>query len=197
MSVAPATPRESSGTSACRRASRSRRPQATACDRGDAAPAEQRRAKKTVVPVSDIDEDRREGGRDQQCFTSRQNRAQHRKVRGETRNQPHRDKQDEAVAACARRRRPAASPKGAPEDALPEMSHFAAEIYQCCADVSGCPLAFPKACTERGKLCTEAGKVPCDAAYCPLGCNHSFHEESWISAVHDACPRELPTGTAN
>jgi hypothetical protein len=43
-----------------------------------------------------------EGGCDQQRFASRQNRAQHRKVRSETRNQPHRDKQDQAVAACAR-----------------------------------------------------------------------------------------------
>jgi hypothetical protein len=53
--------------------------------------AEQRRGQKAVLPVADIDEGRWEGGRDQQGFASRQNRAQHGEIRSKSRNQPHRD----------------------------------------------------------------------------------------------------------
>jgi hypothetical protein len=35
---------------------------------------------------------------------------------------------------------------------LPEMSHFAAEFYECCASLAGRPLRFPKVWPSRAKL---------------------------------------------
>src|SRR5487761_2268474 len=55
--------------------------------------------------------------------------------------------QDQAIAAYTLRREPFAG-----SQALPEMSHFAAEFYECCVDRNSRPLTFSKVRAFRAKL---------------------------------------------
>jgi len=63
----------------------------------------------------------------------------------------HRDngdaEQDQAVATQPRSRQPVAGAQ-----ALPEMSHFAAEFYECCAILAGRLLTLSKVWTLLAKL---------------------------------------------
>jgi len=55
--------------------------------------------------------------------------------------------QDQAVAADTRGGQPLSG-----SQALPDMSHFAAEFYECCATLAGGLLTFPKVSPHAAKL---------------------------------------------